>query len=106
MYIQVFKPFRWLRMSSYIGLILLTCFYGATTIVQFYFGTPGPHETWVEHWTSTKIKRANTLSIPLAAVGLAFDVAILVLPIAGVLKLQLPKNRKIGISLIFATGIL
>lgn len=34
------------------------------------------------------------------------DFYILLLPISGVIRLQLPKRRKIGVILIFMTGLL
>ena len=106
MYLEIFKPFRWVRISVYVGLTLLCCFYGATTIVQFYFATPKHGLSWVDYFLSPEEYKANILSIPLSAVGLGWDVVLFVLPVAAVLQLQLPTSRKIGIALIFATGIL
>ena len=46
------------------------------------------------------------LSIYSAAIGLGFDVILLVMPIAAVLGLQLPEQRKMGVLIIFFIGIL
>ena len=50
----------------------------------------------------------KTESFMLASViaNVISDVAILVLPLASVMSLQMPLKRKIGVSAIFATGIL
>ena len=46
------------------------------------------------------------LSVPQSIVGLVIDLAILILPIVAVTQLQLPRRRKIGVILIFMTGLL
>ena len=46
------------------------------------------------------------LAVPLAAVGLGIDIALLVMPIAAVVGLQLSTRRKIGVIFIFMFGIL
>ena len=97
---------RWLRISSYVNAIALCAFYGACTVAQMVFATPRPSETWVSHLVSSEEMKATRLSVPLSAVGLFFDIVILLLPIAGVMRLQLPTRRKIGIMLIFLTGLL
>lgn len=106
LYLQIFQPLRWLRVSTYIGASALCAFYGACTIVQFVFATPRPDETWESHLLSPDELKSSILSVPLSAVGLVFDIVILALPIAVVMRLQLPTRRKLGIALIFATGLL
>lgn len=50
--------------------------------------------------------RARDLSVPQSAIGLALDLYIVIIPIIAVIKLQLPRRRKIGIVLIFMTGVM
>lgn len=50
--------------------------------------------------------KARTLSLPLAAVGLAIDLVLLVMPLGAVMGMQLPIKRKIGVLSIFMFGIL
>lgn len=45
-------------------------------------------------------------SVPRFAVGLVMDIYILILPIVAVSTLQMPPRRKVGIILIFTTGLL
>ena len=106
LYMQVFQPMRWLRISSYVNAIALCAFYGACTVAQIIFATPRPSETWSSHLMSSENAKGYILSVPLSAVGLFFDIVILVLPIAGTMQLQLPTRRKIGLTLIFLTGLL
>lgn len=46
------------------------------------------------------------MNIPTSAFGVVIDLFILVLPIIAVLQLQLPTRRKIGVIVIFMTGLL
>lgn len=41
---------------------------------------------------------------PIGPVSLGLDLYILILPIAGVAKLQMPLRRKLGVVLMFLTG--
>ena len=105
LYYEVFRPLRWLRISVYIGATLTCAFYGATFITQAVIIVPKPGETWLEHSLAPD-NRDNVLSVPLAAVGLAIDIVLLVMPIVAVTGLQLRTKRKIGVIFIFMFGIL
>ena len=106
MYLQIFRPMRWLRICAYIGALVTTAFYGAMVVALLVLATPGRGETWTSHFLKPKMGRTKLLPVPTSSVGLLIDLAILVLPIAAVMQLQLPKRRKIGVTLIFMTGSL
>ena len=53
-----------------------------------------------------RIRIGVTLAIVQGAVNVGSDLYILCLPIPGVWQLQAPLSKKIGISVIFLTGIL
>ena len=93
-------------MSVYIGATLTCAFYGAASIAQLVFSVPRPGQTWLEPALSGEFNKADVLSVPLSAVGLGIDIALLVMPIAAVMRLQLPTKRKIGVLFIFMFGIL
>ena len=97
---------RWLRICAYIGLVVTTAFYFGMTVAQFTFGTPRPGETWYSHQQTQNETNSLKMSVPQSAVGLAIDLYILILPMMAVSKLQLPLRRKIGVALIFMTGLL
>lgn len=82
-------------------MIFTVTFYASATVVQFYFSTPRPGESFFTHQHG---KEALKLSVPLSAVGIVIDIYILVLPIAAVWRLQMAKKRKIGVCLVFGTG--
>ena len=106
MYLHIFGPMRWLRICGYIGALFTTTFYGSMTIAIFIFTTPGHGETWWSHQTTPHEHLSLLTFVPQTVVGLAIDIAILIIPILTVTQLQLPTRRIIGIILIFMTGLL
>lgn len=101
MYLDIFKPMRWMRISSSIGAITTAVFYIGIIIANLVISTPSHGETWAE----VSIKAgALVLSVPQAAVGLAIDLYILFLPMIAISKLQLNPRRKLGVNLVFMSG--
>ena len=105
MYLQMFWPFKWLRVSIYLGATVTIAFYLALEVLWFYDLTPRKGKSFLSVAASSAETRELVLSVPSAAVGLGIDVYLLILPITAVLHLQLPTRRKIGVILIFLTGI-
>jgi hypothetical protein len=106
MYLHIFKPLRWLRICIYVGGALAIAFHVAAAIMSMYFMTPRPGETWVSHFLGPLADKSRILLVPLTAVGLGVDIYLLILPIGAILQLQLPPRRKLGVILIFMTGLL
>lgn len=103
MYLDVFRPMRWMRIHSSIGAIITTGFYIGIIIFNLVVTTPSHGESWAE--VSTK-QNSLVLAVPQAAVGLAIDLYILILPMIAISKLQLNPRRKLGVNLIFMSGAL
>jgi len=103
MYLDVFKPMRWMRILSSVGAIITTGFYVGIIIFNLAVTTPGHGESWAE--VSTK-HNSLVLAVPQAAVGLVIDLYILFLPMIAISKLQLNPRRKLGVNLIFMSGAL
>lgn len=101
----MFQPMRWLRVSAYIGAVFTVAFYSGMTVAQFTFSTPRRGEAWLSHQLTPREKLALAMAVPQSSVGLAIDLYILILPIIAVTQLQLPTPRKVGVILIFSTGI-
>jgi hypothetical protein len=53
-----------------------------------------------------KCMSSGPAMVATSGINLASDIAILVLPIIGVSKLQMPLSRKLGVSAVFAVGLL
>ena len=105
MYRQVFGPMRWMRISATFGIVLTTIFYISMFVCGLVFSTPHKGESWTHHEIGAERLNAK-LSVPQSCVNLVLDLYILILPVAAVTKLQMTPRRKIGIILIFMTGLL
>ena len=105
LYLQLFAPMRWFRICNWIGIVLTILFYTSMCISQIIFSTPTANETWFSHQV-TEGQKHLSISVPITAVGFGIDISILVLPIFAVSKLQMRTKRKIGVMLIFMTGLL
>jgi hypothetical protein len=102
LYLTLFAQLRWARICSWIGLIATTLSYTVFTIHSFALATPRKGQTWV---SASQYKPLN-LSTPQSILGLVIDLYILVIPVIGVSTLQLSWKRKIGVLLIFLSGIM
>ena len=106
LYLQLFRPMRWLRISIYIGAVMSTLSYTAFTLSALIFTTRRPGETWEQTFTSRHNRLQDEIAIPVGVVGLLTDIYLLILPSLAVSKLQLQTARKIGLMLIFSTGFM
>ena len=103
LYWNIFKPFRWLRISIIGGTFAVTIVYLACLLAELIGATPLSGQTWRESSTGNNIGRK--LAVPLAAWTLASDIYLLLLPISCVFQLQLSAQRRFGLLTIFMTGI-
>ncbi|MCJ1475064.1 hypothetical protein MMC13_003724 [Lambiella insularis] len=103
MYLDIFGPMQWMRVSASLGAFINSAFYLAILIANLIFSTPRPGQTWAA--AAVNEQGSLALSIPQAVGGLVIDLYILLLPIIAVSHLQLPPRKKIGVILIFMSGL-
>lgn len=80
-------------------------FYIATTIALFVQSTPPPGGSLHQQF-GAKGDEIWATRLVIGYFNILSDVYILLLPIFGVISLQLPRRRKIGVTFIFMTGSL
>lgn len=103
LYRRIFSVSKWLRTSVYIGLPFMALFYtamictGIASVVQCVGIAAG------------SLQFCDDIGGPVQLVHSAFNVAtdfwILALPMPLVLKLQLPRARKVGLFAVFSAGL-
>lgn len=105
-YLQIFGPFKWIRILCYVGIVFTTLSFLSFLVAQLALSTPHPGESWAQMALEDprENKDLHYLSIPITAISFATDVYIFVLPIMGVAKLQLSARRKFGVVMVFLTG--
>ncbi len=104
LYLQIFRPNLWLRYGCYLGIGTMTLFYMGIWIAQIYLTSPKPGQSWQDDFKSPRYLKSLDIAVPLTAASLVFDVYIMVLPIAGVMQLQMSLRRKLETSAMFVTG--
>lgn len=108
-FFQIFSPKPILRWTIWIGALITAVFYTTVTIVLFILTTPRHGVTLAEQYLSLEVARTPFLIKIVVALGyfnILSDLYILVLPISGVMGLNLQPKRKVGVILIFMTGLL
>ena len=105
-YLNIFGPMRWLRIAAYTGAAFTAMYHIAITVAIFVLTTPSRGSTWFSAITTEQYQHFIGLLVPAHVVGFIIDLYILALPIIAVSQLQMPMRRKVGICLIFMTGLL
>lgn len=108
-FLQIFSPKPLLRWSIYIGAFVTIAFYIAITVALFVLSTPRPGVTFGQQFTAFLSKKSSPVLNTTFAFGyfnIFSDLYILILPISGVMGLNLRPKRKLGVILIFMTGLL
>ena len=106
LYLQIFRPMRWLRINIYIGVTVLIVFYWSLSIALFVIDTPRPGETWTELELSPRFGDSAKTNVPMAVGGMIADVWLLILPLVAIYKLQLHQTRRIALTIMFSTGLM
>lgn len=106
LYLQLFRPIIWLRYCIYFGALVNTAFYVAIVIVTLYYTTPAPGQSWQENIRDPREAGTFRTSIPIASGSLVLDLYIFLLPIAGIWNLNMSLQRKIGVGVVFMTGLM
>lgn len=103
-YYQLFRPWRWVRISVWIGATISVAFYAAVTITAFVLNSPWPGESLLEDILSWHYVKFTQLSIPTGVIGMLIDWYLFILPIKAVLMLKMSPVKKLGVLILFMTG--
>lgn len=87
------------------GMIILNTGLYFATIISITFACNPRERTWRRYLPGTCIN-LNAFNIIIASLHLGFDIVMLLLPQIVIWKLNLARKHKIGISVVFAVGVL
>lgn len=104
LYSQIFWPNVKLRWAIYSGGFITTSFFFAASVCQFYYTLPLPGQTVLSKVDLNPDSNTTRVGIATGIFGIISDFYLFFLPIAGVLLLQMSKNRRVGVIAVFATG--
>jgi hypothetical protein len=107
LYLEVFSINTPTRIMIFVAMAIITAHFLTNTIGNAVLCVPLPGESWqLKDSSHACIVVADQLSIALGAISVLTDFFIILIPIPVIWRLQLATHKKIGVSLIFITGIL
>lgn len=105
LYIRLFGTMRWVRNVSYALLAFTFCFTMYNTVISFIWCFPSVGEPWGPA-VSKKCFKATPNAIALGVIGLVTDIIMFALPFPILGKLQLGRQRRIALIVVFSVGFL
>lgn len=105
LYISLFGVRRWLRITSYITLVV---FAAAIIVAAAIASAPcDPHHQEVDILTLLHCTEVSSkVGVGLGVLSVTADVIIIILPIPVIVTLNLPQSKKLGLLVMFMSGIL
>jgi hypothetical protein len=108
-----FRSIKWLRLLCWVGLVTTFIFYTINIIVQIVSCRPRGGTDRVSFLAGMASRECadstamiQRVSIATGIFGVISDFYILIIPLPAVLKLQIRKKQKLGVLLIFSSGVL
>lgn len=103
--LRLFGKLRWMRILVYIGIVFNTLYSVACFIAFWVMCAPPYGESWTLYLDSPKCIQTIQLGYTQSSLNIVCDFYLLLIPIPAVMGLQLPLKKKIGIILVFMTGL-
>jgi hypothetical protein len=105
---KVFKVVLWLQVLAYTGMIASFFLYMTLMALNAYFCAPRTGQDFTDYLLAMDSPQCLNNIKPTAVVGaalnIAVDVYIMIIPLPAVVALHLPLRRKLGVVAIFLTG--
>ena len=106
-YHRIFSRLRTTRYLIYFGIGFNTVFYATSFSLIMYFCGPGPGHNLIQSFDDHNcVVDARTLGTVQASFNTASDIYLLCIPMPVISRLQLSREKKIGVIAIFMTGSL
>lgn len=106
LYIRIFWPKTWLRYSAYFIIAVTFGLYWSTIPLTGVYCSPRGDEGWGDLDIMSRCYHTRIMGPLLGAVGVTADLAILILPLPILLRLNVGTGKKTALAAIFLTGIL
>ena len=106
LYLHLFGPNKKLRFLVYVGMVVNVLFHSTCLGAQILVWMPSSGQPWFKTTVSPGYPMAIELGVIQSSFNVVSDFYLLLLPLSGVLQLQLPLRKKIGVAAIFMTGAL
>ena len=110
-YLEIFGSLQWLKYMAIVGMTVTGLHYWVTFIVFAVLCAPrgiGPHSkmSYLQALASARCAKSRPLNIIIGVFNVVSDLYLILLPLPAVWSLQLPLRKKLGVSMIFLTGLM
>jgi hypothetical protein len=108
-YLQILVPVRTANKTLFYGgwaVIIATFILEVAAMPLTFFLCTPREKIWNSHYKGGKCMNVDGLILSSAIFNITSDLVILLLPVRSVLKLQIDVHKKVGIILLFGTGLL
>lgn len=109
LFLEIFGSLRWLKLLTYAGILVTGIFYGSIMIALAVVCAPRHGHSKVDYFTAAKAPACvdnDYINVWPGVFNILSDFYLLILPLPAVWHLQLPIGKKVGITLMFLTGLL
>lgn len=107
LYLEIFKVNKQARFTVTIGLTIITAQCLMTIIGYCILCVPKPGDSWLIASSTEKCRVTATLyGVIISAVSVFSDLYVIVIPLPVIWQLHMARRKKIGVSVIFITGLL
>lgn len=102
LYIRLFSIDKVLKIICYLTLTITAILSTVFAILPLAVRNSGSEYVWMYYWSI----ESSLAGVVIGAIAVTTDVVILVLPQRSIYKMQLPLHKKVGLVVVFFTGIM
>ncbi len=105
LYIRLFGTIRWIRLTSYGLIIFMFLFYGSNVVIAATYCLPRNGAPW----DTTALARCSSpvaSVVVIGAFGVVADLILFALPFPIIYQLQLTRQKRISLTILFLVGFL
>lgn len=109
LFLETFGSLRWLKLLTYAGILVTGIFYASIMIALAVSCVPRHGHSKVDYFTAARAPACvgnNYLTSWPGLFNIFSDFYLLVLPLPAIWHLQIPIGKKVGIIMMFLTGLL
>lgn len=107
LYLELFKVNKQARIAIAIGMTIIAAQCIATIVGYSVLCVPKPGDSWMlKASTHGCIKIATAFGVAMGSLSVFSDIYILWIPLPIIWQLHMPTRKKVGVSIIFITGLL
>ncbi|KAL7951824.1 hypothetical protein V8C42DRAFT_339731 [Trichoderma barbatum] len=106
LYLQIFSLHRTMRIAVYIVMVVLALTYWTSVPIEIAFAAPRPGETWTSLLTSGNPGKIIYFGPVQGSLAVIIDIAIFVLPLPVLWKLNMSLRRRLALCAVFFTALM